>query len=98
METTARCTCHCPDGPGQHLENCETYLQYWELEKLERIALAWNQLAIADPRNIDCIEPLVRETVSFTQSVTSENTSISDPMAIIRDNVKRFRKTMAGLA
>jgi len=87
-----RCTCGCPDGEGQHLENCETYLRYWEIDQLERIRLLYQQIIQALPvpkRDCGTVRELIEKVISFTNSVSSDTSCISDPAFVIRHYIDR---------
>lgn len=94
MCTTAMgsCTCGCPDGPDQHLENCESYLRYWEVDQLQRIELHYDQLIASHPLAYEVVNDLVSLVVSFTKSTTGPGTSISDPASVIRRHVNAARQ------
>lgn len=86
---TGTCTCQCPDGPGQHLENCETYLRYWELDQLDRITLRYRQIAGVHPCADVALDDLIAQVLSFEKSTAELGEScISDPASMIRHHIR----------
>ena len=87
VNETNRCTCGCPDGPEQHLENCEVYLRYWEVDQLERIRIRYHQIVQLFPvpeRDCVIVRDLINRVVSFVQSAGADTACISDPAYVIR--------------
>jgi hypothetical protein len=90
---TGCCTCQCPDGPGLHLENCETYLRYWELDQLDRIALRYRELAGAHPCADVALDDLIAQVLSFAKSTAELGEScVSDSASVIRHHIRADRE------
>ncbi len=92
------CTCECPDGPGEHLENCESYLIYWEADKLNEITDE-ARLIRRKGNSTKLYAQLILEFVRLTQ----DNADITDPQQLIFAAIDRARpgypdtnRTLAG--
>lgn len=81
------CTCGCPDGEGQHLENCEAYLRYWELDQLDAI-VEW----VSNLKNPMAAKYFVQCVLGFARSVAElGDACISDPQGVICRRIEAMR-------